>query len=371
MKLRWSFRCYPTPEQERILARTFGCCRFVYNHFLAERTEAWRRGEPMDYVASNAALTKLKAVPEFSWLHEVSSVPLQHSLRHLQAAFRNFWDKRTAYPSFKRKSGRQSATYARNAFRFEVGNQRLLMAKMGRLKIKWSRRVPVEPTTVTVIRMPSGRHYVSMVLELTPAPLPSTGDPVGIDFGVARLATLSTGERIANPRHLRRHETRLKRKQRQLSRKQKGSRRRDRCRKQLAKIYEKIADCRKDTLNKLAWNLVSRFDMICVENLNLRGMAKNHSLARSLSDAGIGNAIRTIEAKAVMHGKEVVKIDRFFPSSKLCSSCGKIAKELPLSLRQWACENCGTVHDRDENAAKNILAAGQAVSARGGDVRPG
>jgi putative transposase len=371
MKLRWTFRCYPTPEQERVLARTFGCCRFVYNRFLAERTAAFQRGERMGYIQTSAALTKLKQDPEYAWLREVSSVPLQQSLRHLQTAFRNFFEKRAKYPSFKRKTNRQAAEYTRSAFRLEIGDQRLLFAGLGRLKVKWSRRVPVEPTTVTVIRTPSGRHYVSMVLDLTPAPLPETGKSVGVDFGVARLATLSTGERIPNPGHLARYERRLKRKQREFARKQKGSRRRGRCCVQVAKIQEKIANCRRDTLNKLAWDLVCQFDTIYVEDLNLRGMVKNHALARSLSDAAIGSAIRAIEAKAMMHGKMVVKVDRFFPSSKLCSSCGVLQPKMPLSVREWRCEACGVVHDRDENAARNLLAVGQTVTARGGSVRPG
>jgi putative transposase len=370
MKLRWAFRCYPTREQERVLARTFGCCRFVYNRFLAERTAAFQRGERMTYVQTSAALTKLKQDPDYAWLKAVSSVPLQQSLRHLQTAFRNFFEKRTSYPAFKKKSHRQSAEYTRSGFRFDVGNQRLTVSGLGRLTVKWSRRVPVEPTTVTVIRTPSGRYYVSMVLDITPAPLPKTGESVGVDFGVARLATLSTGERIPNPKHLSQYERRLTHVQRDLARKQKGSRRRERCRVQLARLHEKVANCRQDTINKLAWHLVCRYDTIYVEDLNLRGLTKNHSLARSLGDAAIGSAIRAIEAKAHMHGKEVVKIDRFFPSSKMCSSCGAVRNTLPLSVRAWRCDACGAVHDRDENAARNILAVGQTVTARGGSVRP-
>lgn len=370
MKIRWSFRYYPTPEQARELARTFGCCRFVYNRFLTERTAAFQRGDRMNYVQTSAALTKLKKDPEYAWLNDVSSVPLQQSLRHLQTAFRNFFEKRSCYPSFKKKTHRQSAEYTRSAFKFEVGNQRLILAKLGPLKIKWSRYIPVEPTTVTLIRQPSGRYFVSMVVEITPQQLPNTGTAIGIDFGISRLATLSNGERVANPRFLRKYEARLKYKQRELARKQKGSHRRERCRRQLAKIHEKIANCRRDAINKLVWNLVCRYDVIYVEDLNLRGMAKNHSLARSLSDAAIGSAIRALEAKATMHGKTVVKIDRFFPSSKMCSLCGSLQDNLSLSIREWTCENCGVVHDRDENAARNILAAGQAVTARGGSVRP-
>ena len=369
MKQRWNFRCYPTPEQERILARTFGCARFVYNRFLAERTAAFQRGERMNYNQSSSALSKLKRDPDYLWLNEVSSVPTQQALRHLQTAFRNFFDKRAGYPSFKKKEGRQTAEYTRSAFKFEVGNQRLLIAKLGRLKVKWSRPVPVDPTTVTVIRASSGRYFVSLVVDVQPAPLPATGQSIGIDFGVSRLATLSNGERIANPRHLNRYQRRMARIQKDLARKQKGSNRRLRCKQRLARMHEKIGNSRKDVLNKLAWNLVTRFDMIAVEDLALRNMVKNHSLARSLSDAGIGIAIRTLEAKAAMHGKAVVKIDRWFPSSKLCSACGTLQATMPLDVRRWTCD-CGATHDRDENAARNILAVGHTATAHGDGISP-
>jgi len=364
MKQRWTFRCYPTSEQEQILACTFGCARFVYNRFLGERTAAYARGERMNYSQSSAALSALKKDPEFVWLNEVSSVPTQQALRHLQTAFRNFFDKRTGYPSFKRKDGKQSAEYTRSAFKFEVGNQRLLIAKLGRLKVKWSKHVPVMPTTATLIRKPSGRYYVSLVVDVQPAPLPETGEAVGIDFGISRLATLSSGERVANPKYSNRYQRQLKRQQQALARKTKGSNRYKRQKQRVARVHEKIANSRSDTAKKLAWSLVTRYDTICVEDLNLRGMVKNHSLARSLSDAGIGNAIRAIESKAAMHGKTVIKIDRWFPSSKMCSACGCLQSAMPLSVRHWQCD-CGATHDRDENAARNILAVGHTATARG------
>ena len=367
MKQRWIFRCYPTPEQEQTLARTFGCARFVYNRFLAERTAAFQRGERMNYNASSAALSALKKEPEFAWLNEVSSVPTQQALRHLQTAFRNFFEKRTGYPSFKHKDGKQSAEYTRSGFKFEVGNQRLLIAKLGRLRVKWSKHVPVVPTTATVIRKQSGRYYVSLVVDVPPAPLPETGESVGIDFGISRLATMSNGERVANPKYSNRYQRQLKRQQQALARKTKGSNRYKRQKQRVARVHEKIANSRRDAAKKLAWNLVTRYDTICVENLNLRGMVKNHALARSLSDAGIGQCIRTIEAKAAMHGKAVVKVDRWFPSSKMCSSCGVLQAHMPLSVRQWTCD-CGAVHDRDENAARNILAVGHTVTGRGASV---
>lgn len=368
MKLRWNFRCYPTPEQEQVLARTFGCTRYIYNWGLNQRTQAFQRGERMDYRQSSAALTELKRQPDHLWLNEVSSVPVQQSLRNLQTAFRNFFEKRTRYPTFKKKGGKQSAEYTRSAFSFEVGNQRLLLAKMGRLKVKWSRRVPVEPTTVTISQTACGKYFVSLVVDVEPAPLPKTGQDVGIDFGINRLATLSTGEKVANPRYLDKYRKQLKRAQQSLARKKKGSNRYRLQRQKVAKVYGKITNCRKDTLNKLAWNICTQFDTICVEDLNLRGMTKNHCLARSLNDASIGNAIRTIEIKAAMHGKTVVKIDRWFPSTKTCSICGAINQNLTLKDRRWVCD-CGASHDRDVNAAHNILAAGHAVTGRGASVR--
>lgn len=368
MKLRWNFRCYPTAEQEHILAQTFGNCRYAYNWALNQRTQAFKDGKRMNYAQSSAALTKLKKDPEHDWLNNTSAVPTQQALRQLQTAFTHFFEKRSGYPSFRKKQGIQSAEYTRSAFKFDINNRRLELTKLGRIKVKWSRRVDVDPSTVTIIRRLSGRYFVSMVLDIQPAPLPETGESVGIDFGITRLATLSTGEHIASPRYLRRYTQKLARAQRQLSGKQKGSRRRAKARQRVARIHEKIANSRKDGLNKLAWKLVSENDRIFVEDLNLRGMVKNHSLARSLSDAAIGAAIRTIETKAAMHGKHVLKIDRWFPSSKMCSSCGTIQAEMPLSVRNWRCD-CGAVHDRDENAAINIKAVGQTVSAQGGGVR--
>ena len=367
MKLRWNFRCYPTKKQRQVLAQTFGCTRFVYNRFLTERTNAFKDGQRMNYNQSSAALTKLKQLPEYVWLNQVSSVPVQQSLRHLQTAFKNFFNKQTRYPTFKKKSGNQSAEYTSSGFKFEIGNQRLLIAKMGRFKVKFSRHVSVMPTTVTILQRPSGKYFVSFVVDVVPAPTPETGTNVGIDFGINRLATLSTGERIANPKYLNKYQRKMARIQKNLARKKKGSGRYIRCRKKLAIMHEKIANSRKDVLNKLAWNLVNRFDTICVEDLNLRGMVKNHHLARSLSDASIGAAIRTIETKAKMHGKEVVKVDRWFPSSKMCCVCGSVQESMPLSVRKWTCK-CGAIHDRDECAAINILAVGQTVSGCGDDV---
>lgn len=370
MRQRWNYRCYPTAEQAQSLARTFGCCRYIYNHFLAARSAAFKDGVRMTYADTDHALTALKKRPELAWLNEVSSVPLQQALRDLQTAYANFFDKRTAYPSFKKKGGREAARYTTSAFRYEPGNRRLILAKTGVIRVKWDRPLPSEPTSVTAIREASGRYFVSFVVEVEVEPLTKTGQSIGIDFGVARLATLSNGERIANPKHLHRRQSRLALLQRRLARKQKGSKRRLLAKRAVARQHEKIGNCRKDALNKLTTRLVRDFDVICIEDLNLRGMVKNHALARSLSDAGIGMAVRMLDEKAERYGKAAIRVDRFFPSSKLCSCCGHLLPVLPLSIREWTCPRCGTRHDRDLNAAHNILAAGQAVSAHGAVGRP-
>lgn len=368
MQQRWTYRCYPTVEQEKTLSRTFGCCRYVYNWALAERTRAFQEGRSMTYAASDRALTALKRQPEAVWLNEVSSVPLQQALRDLQSAFAAFFAKRSRYPSFRKKGARATARYTRSAFSFRH-KRRLELAKLGVLRIRWDRPLPSEPSSVTVIREPSGRWFVSFVVDVGVPELPKTGAAVGIDFGVSRLATLSDGDRIANPKHLHKRARRLAFLQRRLARKQKGSRRRMLAKQAVARQHEKITNCRKDALNKLTTRLVTEFDTICIEDLNLRGMVKNHALARSLSDAGIGMAIRMLEEKAERYGKQVIRVDRWFPSSKVCSACGCIASAMPLSVRDWTCPHCEAHHDRDENAAKNILAAGQAVTAHGGHVR--
>lgn len=365
---RWTYRCYPTLEQEQILARTFGCVRYIYNWGLAARTKAFKDGKRMGYAQSDAALTALKRQPDAIWLNEVSSVPLQQSLRDLQSAFTAFFAKRAAYPSFKKKGARAAARYTKSAFKFTDG-RRLELAKLGVLRLRWDRSLPCAPSSVTVIREATGRYYASFVVEVAVEPKAETGRNVGIDFGLARLATLSTGERVANPRHLHKRAMRLASLQRRLAKKMKGSKRRALAKRAVARCHQKISDARKDALNKLTTRLVTEFDVIYIEDLNLRGMVKNHALARSLSDAGIGIAVRMLEEKAERYGKSTVRVDRFFPSSKMCSCCGYVVSALPLQIREWGCPECGAIHDRDLNAALNILAVGQTVAAHGDGVR--
>lgn len=368
MQQRWTYRCYPTVAQEEILARTFGSVRFVYNWGLAARSKAFKDGRRLTYAKSDASLTVLKRQPEMSWLNDVSSVPLQQALRDLQAAYAAFFAKTSAYPSFKKKGGREAARYTRSVFRL-ASDSRLVIGRLGTLRVRWDRPLPSDPTTVTVIRRATGRYYVSFVVDVSVEPLPKTGASVGIDFGVARLATLSTGERVANPKHFRHRAARLAVLQRRLAKKQKGSKRRECARRAVAQCHEKIGNARKDVLNKLTTRLVREFDVVYIEDLNLRGMVKNHALARSLSDAGIGTAVRMLEEKSERYGKRTIRIDRFFPSSKMCSDCGHVVSALPLQVREWTCAECGAGHDRDLNAALNILAVGQTVAAHGSGVR--
>ena len=348
MRHRWIFRCYPTDTQAAHLARTFGCVRYVYNWALHLRSEAYTQQQMrIGYAETDKRLTQLKRQPETQWLQEVSCVPLQQALRDLETAFINFFEMRTAYPQFKKKSRRQSANYTARGFAFDPTRKTLSLAKIGALKVRWSRDVIPTPTSVRLIKTTTGKYFVSLVVEAPALHWPKSGQVIGIDFGVAHLATLSTGETIDNPRHAERQQRQLRVLQQRLSRTKKGSRRRERARHRLAVLHERIRNRRLDTLHKLSTALVRRFDTIYVEDLNLRGMVQNHALARVLSDAAIGSAIRLLEAKTARYGKLIVPIDRFYPSSKRCSACGYVLDTLALHIRTWTCPHCGTTHDRD------------------------
>lgn len=370
MKVRYRFRLYPTSEQEQILAQTFGACRYVYNWALRLRTDSYRDGITINYNASSAALTKLKKQSDHVWLNEISCVPTQQTLRHLQTAYKNFFEKRSGYPTFKKKHGKQTAEYTRSAFQWDVPTKTLTVSQLGRLKIRFSRSFVSSPTTVTITKSPTGRYFVTLVLDETKEKFTKTGQSVGIDLGINRLATLSDGTHIPNPKYLSRYERKLVRAQRILSKRKKGSGRYNRQKIKVARIHETISNKRLDHLHKFTTDLVRRFDVICVEDLNVRGMVRNHRLARSLSDASLGQVVALLSYKCDWYGKELKQVDRFFPSSKRCHVCGYILESLSLSVRAWTCPQCGTTHDRDENAAKNIeLAAGHAVSAREEFVR--
>src|SRR5437763_5179758 len=374
--MRTAYRCraYPTPEQGSVLNRTFGCVRVVWN-----RTLSWRharyQGEhaKTNFTQANAYLTAMKATEDVAWRNEVASVPRQQAIRHQQVAFSNFFAKRARYPRYKSRNGRQSAEYTRSGFRYRYGQ--LFLAKMDTpLEFTWSWPdvdvASIDPATVTVSRDPCGRWYVSLAVDVAdPVQLPATGAVVGVDLGIKDFAVTSDGEKIPNPRSLARRERNLARYQRRLARCQKGSANRAKARAKVARAHRKVRASRADFLHRASARLVRDHDVIVIEDLAVRNMVRNRSLAKAISACGWGAFRRMVEYKAARAGRHLVVIDRWYPSSKTCSTCGQLLAVLSLSARHWTCPSCGTRHDRDINAAKNILAAGLAVTACGADVR--
>lgn len=366
----FKYRFYPSPEQADLLCRTFGCVRLVYNKARAMRESAWvERKERCGFIQTNAMLTGLKRDPAFAWLNDVSCVPLQQSLRHLDNAYRNFFRKTARYPRFRTKDGRQSAEFTKSGFNYRDG--KLKLAKMAEpLDVVWSRALPEAPSTVTVIREPDGRWYIACRINRKVEPL-TGGGQVGIDLGLKDFAVLSTGEKIANPRHLAKRHKRLATLQRRLAKKKKGSKNRAKAKLKVARAHAAVCHVRRDWLHKLSTRLIRENQTVCVEDLNVKGMVRNHCLARSISDASWGEFLGMLAYKSTWYGRQLVKVDRWFPSTKSCSACGTTGHKMSLSDREWTCPDCGTPHDRDVNAAKNILTAGlAAVNACGGDVRP-
>lgn len=368
----FKYRFYPTPEQESLLRRTMGCTRLVYNRALAIRTEAWY-GEKkrVGYSDTSAMLTEWKNQEDLQFLNAVSCVPLQQGLRHLQKAFSNFFEGRAKYPTFKKKRNGGSAEFTKSAFKWKHGQ--VYLAKCSEpLAIRWSRELPngATPSTITVKLSPAGRWTVSLLVDVEIEPLPKSSNQIGVDLGVTSLVALSNGEKIANPKGFNAKRCKLKKAQKALARKQKGSSNRHKARLKVARVHQEIADARKDFLHKLTTRLVRENQTIAVEDLAVKNMVKNRKLALSISDASWGELVRQLEYKCDWYGRTLVKIDRWFPSSKRCGSCGHIVEKLPLNIREWDCPNCGTYHDRDINAAQNILAAGLAVKVCGANVRP-
>jgi putative transposase len=302
----------------------------------------------------------LKRAEATAFLNEVSSVPPQQALRHLDQAFKNFFDGRAKYPTFKKKHGRQSAEYTSSAFTWD--GKQLTLARMAEsLPIRWSRPLPegARPTTITLSRDPAGRYFVSFLVEEEIQPLPVSQATVGIDLGLLDVVTLSTGEKTGNEHFFRKEEPRLARLQRRHAKKRKGSKNREKARRKVAKLHARIADRRRDFQHKLTTRLIRENQVVCVESLAVKNLLQNHQLAKSIADVGWGELVRQLQYKAVWYGRTLVAIDRFFPSSKRCSVCEHILEDLDLDVRQWTCPECGTVHDRDTNAALNIKAEGR------------
>ncbi|SCL27867.1 RNA-guided endonuclease InsQ/TnpB family protein [Micromonospora inyonensis] len=372
VKRAYRFRFYPTDQQRELLNRTFGCVRYVYNRALAERSRAWTQEQRrVTFAETCRMLTVWKNEPDTAWLYEVSNVALQQSLQHLQQAYVNFWAKRATYPTFtSKRTSKASATFTTSGFSFRDGQITLAKTDVP-LDIVWSRPLPegAQPSTVTVSRDAANRWHISILVEETIVALPPATRAVGIDAGITSLVTLSTGEKVTNPRHEQRDRERLAVAQRRLARTAKGSNNRAKARLKVARVHARIADRRRDHLHKLSTRIIRENQTVVIEDLSVRNMVRNHSLARAISDAAWSQLRRQLEYKADWYGRTVIAIDRFYPSSKTCSACGVVVEKLPLSVRGWVCR-CGATHDRDVNAAKAILAAGLAVSACGDGVRP-
>ena len=367
-KRAYKFRFYPDAQQEQLLAQTFGCVRYVYNSILRYRTDAYTQTqETIGYTGANARLTALKKQPESLFLNDVSSVPLQQCLRHQQTAFKNFFEGRAKYPTFKSKKHRQSAEFTYRAFTFKNGE--LKLAKCDKpLNIRWSQSLPSDPTTITVSKDHAGRYFVSCLCEFNSTLLPVTDKKVGIDVGIKDLFVTSDGFKSGNPRYTAHYATKLAKYQRRLAKKKLGSKNRLKAKRKVARIHAKISDCRLDNLHKLSRQLINENQVVCADNLAVKNMIKNPTLAKHIADASWGEFTRQLAYKADWAGRTYVEIGRFFPSTKQCSGCGFVVDSLPLAVRLWACPECRIVHDRDVNAARNILAAGLAVLAFGENV---
>ena len=378
VRVRYRYRIYPSLGQQQALARVFGCARVVYNDCLRVRDEAHAAGKKVsDTEVQRRVITLAKLTPERAWLGEVASVALVQACQDARRAYRNWFDSlagrrkgpKIGCPKPRRKHGRQSIRLTRNGF--ALHGERLYLAKVGHIRVEWSRPLPSVPSSVTVTREPDGRYYASFVVERHAAPLPASDRETGIDLGLTSLVVTSDGEAIPNPRFLRKASRRLRRAQRVLSRRQKGSANRAKARHRVAVLHRKVRETRLDHAHKTALRLVRDNQAVYAEDLAVSGLMRTR-LARSVADAGWSQLMRCIEEKATQYGRTFARIGRFEPTSQVCSACGVRDGCKPLAVREWTCQACGTAHDRDVNAAKNILAAGRAerLNACGDGVRP-
>jgi putative transposase len=366
----YQFELQPTQEQKVLLDKHFGCIRYVYNYFLNERKEQYQSDKKSDnYYKQAATLTELKKQEETVWLKEVNSQSLQFALRCLDTAYVNFFRGNAKFPRFKSKKKKNSFTVPQFA---KLGGGRFYAPKFKEgIKVNIHREVKGKIGKCTLSKTPTGKYFVSILSEEQYQPKEKTGAVCGIDLGLKDFAITSDGIKFKNNKYTKQYEKELAKAQKHLSRKQKGSSSFERQRRKTARIHEKITNSRMDNLHKVSHQLVSDYDIIALEDLNVKGMVKNHKLAKHISDASWGTFVMLLEYKADWNDKQIIKINRFYPSSKTCCECGWINQDLNLSIREWICKN-GHVLDRDLNAARNILKEGLKIISSGtGDYTGG
>lgn len=382
MKARYRYRIYPTFTQQSALSKLFGCVRTVWNDALSHCLQAYKLGQPKpkNRDLQKQFITHAKNISERAWLAEVSNIPLQQSLNDLEQAYQNFFNscqgkrqgQKVKPPRFKKRRAKQSARFRSGGFK--IHQHSVYLAKIGKIKTVWSRFLPAVPSSITVIKDAAGRYFISCVVEVAPTILPLTEASVGIDLGIKTFATLDNGEKIEAPKPLKRSLRRLSRLSKNLSRKHKGSKRYERARRRKAKLHAKVADIRTDFLHKFSIRIIRENQTVVLEDLNVSGMVKNRKLSRAISDLGWRQFRTYLESKAEKYGREVRIINRWEPTSQICSHCRFRGGKLDLSIREWICLNCETVHDRDTNAAKNIKVAGglsETQNGRGGRHQTG
>jgi putative transposase len=362
MEKAYKFRLYPNAEQEILIQKTFGCCRFVFNRYLAKRIELYQKDKSkLNYSECSADMTLLKK--ELAWLKEIDSIALQSSLKDLDIAYQNFFRRvkngdKPGFPKFKSKRDSKKSyksKYSNN--NIKILEKHIKLPKLGLVDCRISKQIEGRILSATVSQNPSGKYFVSVCCtDVEIEPYAKTSENIGLDMGLHDLTVSSDGEHFENHKYLRKSEKKLAKLQKQLSRKQKGSNNRNKARIKVARLHEKITNQRNDTLHKLTTDLVKKYDNIAVEDLQIRNMVKNRRLAKAISDASWGEFVRQLSYKCKWYGKTLDKTDRFFASSQICSICGhKNADVKSLAVREWVCPECGVLHNRDENAAKNIL----------------